>query len=125
MAREMVSMNRMTNLNIIRLLKNQGYKWPPKEPYKGLELEYLMLISLGREKLHDSGYPFIQVYGVDKDKNLYDLGIHDHVWFYKLREVNVDSIGANIFRMWTNKRIKVKSTHFVSSLKVDENNEVS
>lgn len=112
----------MIGVRTVGVLKRHGYKWPPVKPAKGTKIELLIVISLGRAKLHDSGYPFIQVYGADKEKNLYDLNMHDHLWFRV--EVDMDSLGANIFRFWTNRPMRLRSEPSTSTLEVTKDYEI-
>lgn len=110
----------MISQHVVQVLKTYGYNWPPKKPYEGLEVQMLIIVSLGRKNLHDSGFPFIQVYASDKEKNLYDLGIHDHICLRGQADVNMDSLGANVFRIWINKPMRIDSVWIASSLLVDE-----
>lgn len=107
----------MVGARIVDLLKRLGYSWPPQRPVGGKEIQTLIVISLGRAKLHDSGYPYIQVYGADIGGVLYDLGRHDHIWL-RPRWANMDSLGANVFRIWFDRPMRVGTTHFVSTLEV-------
>ena len=90
-----------------RDLKKHGYS--PKNIIKpnGQTLSGLIIISKGSKELHDSGYPFIRIYGIVKDA-LVDLGSHDHYLCYD--PINVDSLGKNIFHLmlWCNKKKKLK-----------------
>lgn len=87
-----------------------------KIPESGQEIDSLILISKGRKSLHDSGYPFILVLGADnRNHTLYDLGsCHDNVWFTSVgsveksdNNVNIDSLGKNIFRMWRHIKLNI------------------
>ena len=102
----------------VSILKKHGYRWPPKDPDTGDTVSVLILISLGTKHLHDSGYPLVQVFGADMENNLYDLGVHDHIWFVDDRYVNVDSLGSNIFRMWIQKPMTIKYW-ITSSLEIE------
>jgi len=103
-----------------RDLKYYGYN--PEdilEPPSNQEIDSLILISRGRKTLHDSGYPFILVLGSNtKTHQLYDLGDnHDAIWFpddysnsskQSEHNVNVDSLGKNIFRIWRRGKLNIK-----------------
>lgn len=86
---------------------------------QGQEINDLIVVSLGRRGMHDSGYPFIRVLGrqYEQDSNpkikYFDLGWHDH--YLCNIPVNVDSYGKNIFRVMPRhgKSWQV-SPHFVS-----------
>jgi hypothetical protein len=80
----------------------------------GQIINSLIVISNGTKQLHDSGFPFIKIYGVIKD-GLVDLGWHDHYVSYV--STNVDSYGKNIFHImpWLDSRKKWKvRDNFVS-----------
>jgi hypothetical protein len=86
----------------------------------------IIAISNGRGRLHDSGFPYIQVYGETEDKALVDLGVHDHIWFYECEDVNIDSLGKNIFRYFShqwNGMMKICSKFIpCSTLMIDAKN---
>jgi len=85
---------------------------------RGQEISDLIVVSLGRREMHDSGYPFVQIIGRQYERKpkaeikYYDLGLHDH-FICNLR-VNIDSYGKNIFRVmpWGCKKWQV-SPHFM------------
>jgi len=85
------------NKQEIKDLKKHGYD-PKKliEP-NGQILNGLIIMSNGSKELHDSGYPYIRVYGIAKD-GLVDLGWHDH--YVCNVPVNIDSFGKNIFHLF-------------------------
>lgn len=77
-------------------------------------LNGLIIMSNGSKELHDSGYPFIRIFGMMAN-GLVDLGWHDHYLCYV--PVNIDSYGKNIFHLtlWNNRNKKLKvSKHFMS-----------
>jgi len=102
------------NKQEIKDLKKHGYN-PEKiiEP-KGQILNGLIIMSNGSKELHDSGYPFIRIYGVVED-GLVELGWHDH--YICAVPVNIDSLGKNIFHLFLwcakEKKLKVKD-NFIS-----------
>ena len=97
------------------LLEEHGYKWPPLTPKGGELVRELILVSL--EELHESGYPYIQVYGATPERVLCDLGKHDHVKFNP-GSVNIDSLGPNVFRIWLPKPVTVNSMPIFSTLEI-------
>ena len=95
----------------IRDLKKFGINIEDCKPCveaKGKELLYVIFISHGNKIKHDSGYPFIRMFGVTSNNEVYDLGWHDH--FLSYYPINIDSLGKNIFRLmtWCNKEFKFK-----------------
>lgn len=65
------------------------------------ELTHIIAIVHNPSRLHDSGYPYIRVFGAN-GKNLYEMGWHDHILFGGLSDgsiaVNSDALHKNIFR---------------------------
>ena len=80
----------------IRDLTKHGYELSDKSP-KGLVVKGLIVISHGNKDLHDSGYPFIKIFGIMDDNKLVSLGWHDH-WISYV-PTNTDSLGKNIFHI--------------------------
>jgi hypothetical protein len=106
----------LNNMDIqeIRDIKKHGYNPNNIIEPSGQILNGLIIISNGNKELHDSGYPFIKIYGIIKE-GLVDLGGHDHYVCYE--PVNIDSFGKNIFHLmlWCNKSKKLKvSDNFMS-----------
>ena len=61
----------------------------------------ILIVDSGEEK-HDSGYPFIKVFGAVEGykKLLIDLGqYHDHIMLDVKRMLNIDALGPNIIRI--------------------------
>lgn len=91
----------------IKDLEKHGYKLSSKDP-SGLVVSGLIVVSNGNKELHDSGYPFIKIFGI-VGKELVSLGWHDHWVSYV--PTNTDSYGKNIFHIFPwldrNKRWKV------------------
>ena len=91
----------------LRDLKQHGYELTKLEKPNEQDIHHLIVISNGNKELHDSGYPYIKIIGVVREKfdesikqfrNKYvNLGWHDH--FLLLTHANVDSLGKNIFRV--------------------------
>lgn len=89
------------------------------EEARGKEIRDILVVSLGRRGMHDSGYPFLLMLGrgyVQSSKpsiTYYDLGWHDH--FICNISVNIDSYGKNIFRVfpWGKFREWRVSPHFL------------
>jgi hypothetical protein len=79
------------------LIKKKGYEIISTESKERTEIKLLLVFVSDTRKLHDSGYPFIRIFGeIDKNK-LIDLGWHDH---YIINcSVNIDSLGKNLFRI--------------------------
>jgi len=111
------------NKNEIKILQKWGYqnynediKFSRNKKLK----EFIFIVSDCRYK-HDSGYPFIRVLGVIKGtKNLFNLGWHDHI---DLRQgnLNVDSLGKNVFRLFCHETLKVCDYFWSCSSLVIEN----
>ncbi len=75
-----------------------------------VEIAEIIVISLGEDCPHDSGYPLMQVYGVGTDRYLYDLGLHDVIIIEtKNDKPRVDSLGENIIRFLFNELKTVSS----------------
>lgn len=92
-----------------------------EEEARGEEINDIIVVSLGRRGMHDSGYPFLRMIGRQYKQGVapkikyFDLGWHDHYICYI--PVNVDSYGKNIFRLmpWMNKEKDWQvSPHFIS-----------
>lgn len=101
-------MKELLNKQEERDLKKRGYKLSKKKP-NGLVVRSLIVMSHGNRELHDSGYPFIKIFGVIEGNKLVFLGWHDH-WISYV-PTNTDSFGKNIFHImpWlTKKQWKVK-----------------
>ena len=90
----------------IRDLEKYGYKIVEKDP-SNLLIRWIIVICHGIKELHDSGYPFIKIFGVIDNNELVSLGWHDH--YVSSVSTNTDSLGKNIFRImpW-GKKIKWK-----------------
>jgi len=114
--RYIFSNDKLMNKQEIRDLKK--YNFHPKNIVKpnGQILSGLIVMSDGNKELHDSGYPFIRIYGIIEN-GLVDLGWHDH--YICNIPVNIDSLGKNIFRifLWRGrgKKLKVKDNFFSCS----------
>ena len=80
----------------IRDLEKYGYKIVEKDP-SNLLIRCIIVICHGIKELHDSGYPFIKIFGVIDNNELVSLGWHDH--YVSSVSTNTDSLGKNIFRI--------------------------
>jgi len=67
----------------------------------------IIILSHGRRKLHENGYPYIKIIGIggeykcsayQRNGEYYDLGWHDHI--YTTVITNMDSFGKNIFHIF-------------------------
>ena len=110
------------NQQEIRDLKKHGHSPDNIVKPAGQTISGLIIMSNGSKELHDSGYPFIRIYGIIKD-GLVDLGWHDH--YVSNVPINVDSLGKNIFHvfLWCarNKCLKVKDNFMsFSSFQIGE-----
>jgi len=112
----------MKKMKELKLLEK---KWGLKlvELPKGdLEIESLFVIVYDTRKLHDSGYPFIRIFGEIKGKKIVDLGWHDH--YLVNVPINVDAYGKNIFHImpWMNTKFQIKGgVWFCSTFEIDKN----
>ena len=87
---------------------------------RGQEISDIIVFSLGRRGVHDSGYPFLRMIGrqytqgVESSIKYFDLGWHDH--FICNIRVNIDSYGKNLFRVmpWGGSKSFRVSPHFIS-----------
>lgn len=105
------------NKQVMRDLKNYKYNTKTIESPKGQVINHLIIISLGNKEKHDSGYPYIRVFGCTSavGGKLIELGCwHDHICYYV--PVNIDSIGKNIFRVmpWCQKKEWKIKDRFIS-----------
>lgn len=104
------------NKQEIKDLKKHGLNPDNIVKPEGQIVSGLIVLSNGNKEIHDSGYPFIRIFGVIKD-GLVDLGWHDH-WIANV-PTNTDSYGKNIFHIfsWENrdKKWKVDDNFFSCS----------
>jgi len=93
-------MKQELNKQELKDLAKHGYKLSNKNP-SGSVVSGLIVVSNGNKELHDSGYPFIKIFGI-VGKELVSLGWHDH-WISYV-PTNTDSFGKNIFHIfpWMN-----------------------
>ena len=83
-----------------RLLNNKyggKFKFIDLYPKKRTKIKSLFVVVYDERTLHDSGYPFLRIFGEIEDKKLIDLGWHDH--FLTCRSTNTDSYGKNILHI--------------------------
>jgi len=90
-----------------QILKKRGFKFvEPMEfleilrelrPSGKIKIHSLFVFVSDTRRLHDSGYPFIRIFGEIDGKRLIDLGWHDH---YLIEfPVNVEAYGKNVFHI--------------------------
>lgn len=76
-----------------------------------IELDHLIVIVHNPSRKHDSGYPFLRIFGATKENILYDMGWHDHY----LTDVgtNTDALNKNIWRVmpWNSTGLRWKMTN--------------
>jgi hypothetical protein len=97
----------------IKGLREYGYDIDNMEEPDNQLIYMIIIISGGRENLHESRYPYIQVLGVCEWKSkgrrppLVNLGQHDLFLFNKNNvSLHIDSLGKNIFRVFDiNKKV--------------------
>ena len=90
------------------------------EDARGQEIQDIIVFSLGRKSMHDSGYPYFRMIGrqytqgVKSGIKYFDLGCHDH--FLCNIKVNIDSYGKNLFRVmpWMGGKSFQVSPHCIS-----------
>lgn len=102
------------NKQEIKDLKKHGINPDKIIKANGQVVSGLIIMSNGSKELHDSGYPFIRIFGV-LGEELVDLGWHDHWVSYV--PTNTDSNGKNIFHVfpWLSKEKKWKiDDNFIS-----------
>ena len=81
-----------------KILKEKyGYNFLDFVPITKTKIYQLIVFVSDNRRLHDSGYPFIRIFGDIGKKRLIDLGWHDH--YIIEYPVNIDSYGKNIFRI--------------------------
>lgn len=102
-------MKELLNKQEVKDLAKHGYRLSEMNP-NGLIVSGLIVVSNGNKELHDSGFPYIKIFGIFGSE-LVSLGWHDH-WISNV-PTNTDSFGKNIFHIfpWCNKK----------KWKVDEN----
>lgn len=94
---------KLVNKDEERDIKAHGYSLSKEKP-NGMTVDFLVVVSNGNKVVHDSGYPFIKIFGAVSENKLVFLGWHDH--FVSNISTNIDSWGKNIFRVmpWTKKK---------------------
>jgi len=79
------------------LEKKWSLKFVDLKPSGKTKIHSLFVFVSDTRRLHDSGYPFIRIFGEIDGKKLIDLGWHDH---YLIEfPVNVDAYGKNVFHI--------------------------
>jgi len=91
-------------------IKRHGWSYTVESPYN---IKVKQLIAVQTEKIHESDFPYIQVFALSNNK-LYDLGLHDHILFYL--PVNIDTLKHNIVRFMS---WEVDAWHIKSFLRTD------
>ena len=93
-----------------KILNKWGYADYKENITTPTEIREVIVIVHDPSRLHDSGYPFIRVFGVigehkDKKLTLFDMGWHDHILISNpdyesgtANTVNIDALHKNIFR---------------------------
>lgn len=90
-------MNKSEIKNIKNYYKNfDETKIISQKKARGQIVNSLIVICYGRKPLHDSGFPFIEILGINGDK-FFDLGWHDH--FVSYVPLNIDCFGKNVFHV--------------------------
>lgn len=87
-----------------------NFKMPIKKPDEDTMIAELYIVSMGKSMLHDSGYPYNLILGVDEERNLYFLGYHDVIHFEKISgmdNVRMDNIMQNLFRIIFGEPVRV------------------
>lgn len=107
------------------IIRKWGYVFSENLP-DGLEVNGVILVAHDERKKHDSGYPFIRVFGILPDNYLVDLGWHDH--FLIECTVNLDMLGKNVTRIhrWNGKPLWKVVKNFIptSSLRIKASGEI-
>lgn len=90
-----------------RLIKSKNYgkfSFINLKPIKRTEIHDLIVYVSDTRKLHDSGFPYIRIWGnIGKGKYI-DLGWHDH--YIISLPANIDALGKNIFHIMPWRDIK-------------------
>ena len=81
-----------------QILKKWKLEVTDKKPSKRTKIQSLYVFVSDTRRLHDSGYPFIRIFGEIENRKLIDLGWHDH---YIIEfPVNIDAYGKNVFHIF-------------------------
>jgi len=82
----------------LKILEKNGYVITDIKPTKRTEIKSLFVYVHDLRKRHDSGYPYIKIFGEIENKQLIDLGWHDH--YLINNSVNIDAYGKNLFHIF-------------------------
>ena len=90
----------------LKLINNKyggKFTFTKLSPNNKTKIESIFVIVYDERTLHDSGYPFIRIFGEIEGKKLIDLGWHDHI--LTQMPTNMDSYGKNILHImpWDSK----------------------
>jgi hypothetical protein len=79
------------------ILIKKGYEFIDMKITKKTNINSLFIFVSDTRRLHDSGYPYIRIFGEIDNKKLIDLGWHDH---YIIEcGVNIDAYAKNLFHV--------------------------
>jgi hypothetical protein len=106
----------MTDEKYIKIIEKTFGKIAEAPIGKEIFIDALVYFVSDTRIKHDSGYPFIRIFGISGTK-IYNLGSHDH--FISEIPMNTDSIAKNIFRTWkwfvNTPKLRIKSKGWYST----------
>jgi hypothetical protein len=104
-----------------KILEKIGFKFVKQNKDTSSVVSSLFIYVSDTRKKHESGYPFIRIFGEVSNKELIDLGWHDHYLSYM--PINVDAYAKNLFHIfpWGNEKFKLSGLCWTSSFIIDKN----
>jgi len=108
-----------------KILIKKGYTFIDLSPKERTKIEDLFVYVNDTRKLHESGFPFIRIFGNIGKNQLIDLGWHDHYLIYCL--TNTDVYGKNLFHImrWNEVKFYIKGNNFwCSTFEIKEDGEL-
>lgn len=85
-------------INKLNKIKKYGsFLISDEKPTSKTIINSLIIFVSDTRKKHDSGYPYIRVFGEIDNNKLIDLGWHDHIMIECF--VNIDSFDKNVFHI--------------------------
>lgn len=111
-------------------LEKQGYKIVQLESLREttdkIDVKTMFYFVSDTRKKHESGFPFIRIFGELENKELVDLGWHDH-WYTNI-PVNIDAYTKNLFHImsWAGIKfyLKPQSRCWTSTFSIEKDGEL-